>query len=40
MEEYANHHKSLFKRLAENEREYEKKIEDERKNCGIVENCK
>lgn len=28
MEEYINYHKSLYKRLADNEREYEKEKEE------------
>lgn len=38
--EYFSGGMSVRKQLARNYREYEKEIEDERKNCGIVENCK
>lgn len=37
MEEYINTHKILIKRLAENEREYEREIENERKNNFTTE---
>lgn len=37
MEEYVNTHKSLIKRLADNEKEYEREIENEGKNNFTVE---
>lgn len=37
MEEYIDYHKSMYKRLADNEREYEKEREDERENNRSVD---